>query len=138
MAEEIELEALAQHRFVDLADAALPGGAGVRHDDVDAAEPLATRSKAARTEAASVTSQASAKRRPPIAFALALAAAVASMSSSATSAPAAANALRRGRADGAAAAGDGATWPASGFSAARAELGLLQRPVFACRTCRLR
>ena len=38
MAVEIELEALAQHRLVDLADAALPGGAGVGDDDVDAAE----------------------------------------------------------------------------------------------------
>ena len=37
---EIELEALAQHALVDVADAALPGGAGVRDDDVDAAEGL--------------------------------------------------------------------------------------------------
>ena len=40
VAEEIQLEALAQHRLVDLADAALPGRAGVRDDDVDAAERL--------------------------------------------------------------------------------------------------
>ena len=40
MGEEIELEAVAQHRVVDLADAALPGRAGVRDDDIDAAETL--------------------------------------------------------------------------------------------------
>ena len=38
VAVEIEFEALAQNVFVDLADAALPGGAGVRHHDIDAAE----------------------------------------------------------------------------------------------------
>ena len=38
MAVEIQLEALPQHRFVDLADAALPGGAGIGDEDVDAAE----------------------------------------------------------------------------------------------------
>ena len=38
MAEEIQLETLAQHRLVDLADPALPGGAGIRDDDVDPAE----------------------------------------------------------------------------------------------------
>ena len=38
--EEIQLEALPQHRFVDLADASLPGGAGVGDEDVDAAEGL--------------------------------------------------------------------------------------------------
>ena len=36
--EEIQLEALAQRRFVHFADAALPRGAGVRYDDVDAAK----------------------------------------------------------------------------------------------------
>ena len=41
MSEEIELEALAQQLVGDLADAALPGGAGIRHDDIDAAEALA-------------------------------------------------------------------------------------------------
>ncbi len=40
MTVEVQLEALAQHLFVDLADAALPGRAGVRHRDVDAAEGL--------------------------------------------------------------------------------------------------
>ena len=72
MAEEIQLEALAQHRLVDLADAALPGRAGVRDDDIDAAECLRRpASKAARTDAASVTSQAtaSAARRSLCAFA---------------------------------------------------------------------
>ena len=68
--EEIQLEALAQHGLVDLADAALPGRAGIRHDDVDAAERARRpASKAARTEAASVTSQCTAaqcrrSRRP--------------------------------------------------------------------------
>ena len=38
VAVEIQLEALAQHRLVDLADPALPGGAGIRHRDIDAAE----------------------------------------------------------------------------------------------------
>ena len=38
MREEIQLEAVAQHLVVDLADAALPGGAGIRDDDIDAAE----------------------------------------------------------------------------------------------------
>ena len=40
VAEEIQLEALAQDRFVDFADAALPRRAGVGDDDVDAAERL--------------------------------------------------------------------------------------------------
>ena len=38
MGEEIELEGLAQHRVVDIADAALPGSAGVGDHDVHAAE----------------------------------------------------------------------------------------------------
>ena len=38
MAVEVQFEALPQHLFVDLADPSLPGGAGVRHHDVDAAE----------------------------------------------------------------------------------------------------
>jgi len=38
MAVEIELEALAQNLFVDFADAALPGRAGIRDRDIDAAE----------------------------------------------------------------------------------------------------
>ncbi len=38
MAEEVQLEAFLQRRFIDLADAALPGGAGVGDDDIDAAE----------------------------------------------------------------------------------------------------
>ena len=38
MREEIQLETLAQDRFVDFADLALPGGAGVGDGDVDAAE----------------------------------------------------------------------------------------------------
>ena len=38
MAVEIQFETLAQHRLVDLADPALPGGAGIRHRDVDPAE----------------------------------------------------------------------------------------------------
>ena len=40
MGEEIELEALPQQLVGDVADAALPGGAGIRHDDVHAAEAL--------------------------------------------------------------------------------------------------
>ena len=40
VAVEVELEALAQHLLVDLADPALPGRARVRHRDVDAAEGL--------------------------------------------------------------------------------------------------
>ena len=43
--EEIELEALPQQLVGDVADAALPGGAGIRHDDVDAAEALASLGK---------------------------------------------------------------------------------------------
>ena len=35
---EIQFEAVAQHLVVDIADAALPRRAGVRHEDIDAAE----------------------------------------------------------------------------------------------------
>ena len=35
--EEVELEALAQQRVVELADRAFPGGTGVGDEDVDAA-----------------------------------------------------------------------------------------------------
>ena len=38
MAVEVQLEAFAQNFFIDVADAALPGGAGIRDDDVDPAE----------------------------------------------------------------------------------------------------
>src|ERR1700722_7194435 len=38
MREEIEFEAFAQYRVRHVADAALPGGAGIRDDDVDPAE----------------------------------------------------------------------------------------------------
>ena len=38
MREEVEFEALAQNRVVELADLALPGRAGVGNDDIDAAE----------------------------------------------------------------------------------------------------
>ena len=62
LGEEIELEALAQDRVVDLADAALPGGAGVGDDDIDAAKSRDDLSKAAATDCRSVTSQASAER----------------------------------------------------------------------------
>ena len=40
MGEKIELEALAEDRVPDLADAALHGRAGIRDDDVHAAEML--------------------------------------------------------------------------------------------------
>ncbi len=40
MGKEIQFEALPQHPVLDLADAALPGGAGIGDDDVDAAEAL--------------------------------------------------------------------------------------------------
>ena len=46
--EEVELEAFAQQFVGDFADAALPGGAGVGDDDVDAAEGLAHEAKARR------------------------------------------------------------------------------------------
>ena len=59
------------------------------------------------------------------------AAAVQSMSSSATSAPAAANALAVAAPIAPPAPVMTAIWPASGSSLRRAELGLLQRPVFA-------
>ena len=52
MAEKIQLEALPQHRLVNLADAALPGGARIRDDDIEAAEMCRALSKAARTDAA--------------------------------------------------------------------------------------
>jgi hypothetical protein len=35
---KVQFKALAQHRLVDLTDPALPGGAGVRHDNIDSAE----------------------------------------------------------------------------------------------------
>src|SRR5258708_12764481 len=35
---KIQLKTLAQHRLVDLADPTLPGGAGIRHRDVDPAK----------------------------------------------------------------------------------------------------
>ena len=38
MAVEIQLETFAQNFFVDFADAALPGRAGIRDHDIDAAE----------------------------------------------------------------------------------------------------
>ena len=38
MGEEIQFEALAQQRFIDFADFALPGSAGIGHDNVHTAE----------------------------------------------------------------------------------------------------
>ena len=38
VAVEIQFKTLAQHRLVDLADPALPGGTGIRYRDVDPAE----------------------------------------------------------------------------------------------------
>ena len=75
MREEIQFEALAQNRVVDFADAALPGGAGIRHHDIDAAEMLRRSCRRpACTEASSVTSQRTASAAPPIALALSCAA----------------------------------------------------------------
>ena len=117
MGEEIEFEAVAQHRVVDLADAALPGRAGIGDDDVDAAECSATRSKAARTEAGSVTSQARPSAVPP-SFLAAASAALPSMSRSATSAPASTIARAVATPMVPAPPVTTAIWPASGFSAA--------------------
>ena len=94
VAEEVQLEALAQHRLVDLADAALPGRAGVGDDDIDAAECLDDlRRTRRRTDAASVTSHATGERVAADRLGLLLGRGCSSTSSSATSAPAAANAL---------------------------------------------
>ena len=80
-----------------------------------------TVSKAARTEAASVTSQATASADPPIASAFSRAAA-SSTSSSATSAPAAAKARAVAAPMAPPAPVMAAIWPASGGSFARASL----------------
>ena len=117
MAEEIELEALAQCRVVDFADAALPCRAGVRDDDVDAAECIHHLLERRALTLSLVTSQAAASAVPPMAFA-AFSAAARSMSSSATSAPAAANALAVAAPIAPPAPVTTATWPASGFSGA--------------------
>ena len=129
MAEEIELEALPQHRLVDLADPALPGGAGVRHHDVDPAEGARHRANASRTEAASVTSQPSPSAAPPIALASACAAA-SSRSSTATSAPSAAKACAVAAPIAPARAGDDHDLARQRRFPGAAQLGLLQRPVF--------
>ena len=135
--EEIQFEALAQRGLVDLADPALPGGARRSTRRCRRRRTRSTTvSKAARTDGASVTSQATRERarRSPW---LRLGRAAASTSSSATSAPAAANAL-------AVAAPIAPPAPVTTRDLARerllgrlAELGLLERPVFACRTSRL-
>ena len=138
MREEIELEALPQHRFVDLADPALPGGAGIRDDDIDAAERLghAVEGGAHRSRRRSRRRRDRAPRRrafwPPPAAA------------SAVDDRAAPPRRRRARIARAVAAPivpappvTTATWPASGFSAA-CRAWPARATSIPCRTCRLR
>ena len=130
VAVEIQLEALAQDVFVDLADAALPGGAGIGDDDIDAAEIFGDASKAARTEAASVTSHSTGNAVAPIALACSRAAAKFT-SSKATSAPAAAKASAVAAPMAPAAPVTATIWPCKRRGDARAELLLFERPIFA-------
>ena len=128
MGEEIQLEALAQHRVVDLADPALPGGAGVRDDDVDAAETLGDPVERARAPRPDRSRRHAIAERRPSFFAAACSAPARSSSTISAPAPRIARAVAKPIVP--APPVTSATWPASGFSTAPAELCLLQRPVF--------
>ena len=130
MREEIEFEGLAQRFIIDAADRALPGRAGIRHDDVDAAECLRRHAvEGARTSVAFVTSQASASAVPPISRAIArrrIAIAVEHRDFRAC----ARHRFRRRRTNARTAAGDDGDLSRQRLLRRLAELGLFQRPVF--------
>ena len=127
MGPEIELEALAQGRLVDVADPALPRRAGIGDHDVDTAIGRGDlRSKAARTSAGLVTSQAMARPFTLPAISLARAG---SWSSATSSAPSRAKACCRRGTNARAAAGHDDDASRQRLLGLGAELGLLERPV---------
>ena len=130
MAVEIQLKTLAQDLFVDFADAALPGGAGIRHDDIDAAEMCGDRveGRMHRGRIGHVAFDRQGRRADLCACSRAAARLT---SSSATSAPAAAKALAVAVPMAPAAPVIGGDLTLQRRFLARAELFLLQRPIFA-------
>ena len=139
MREEIQFEAFAQGRVVDFADAALPGGAGIGDQDVDAAERFRDFVEGARARRSGRSRRiASASAAPPIACATLLRGlhvAIEQRHFGARRCERASPSPRRSRRPPPVMT---ATWPRERLLRRLAELGLLQRPIFAYRTCPLR